>query len=260
MTKELTVKNNQLAILEKVLIKGDLSSLTSDERVNYYNEVCKTVGLNPLTKPFEYINLQGKLTLYATRACTEQLRKIYGVSITGIETQQLSDIYIVKAFAKDKAGKVDVASGALTLKGLSGEKLANAIMKAETKAKRRVTLSICGLGMLDETEVEDTIDAKPVDAPTYTEKLAIAEKEEKAKQEAFQEQDKLQKAIDDGDAYVYDLSRIKKEDKAGIFKAIIANNGKVIDKKAYSLMPIKEIENYNFILELEEVSDTKGEV
>jgi len=27
-------------------------------------------------------------------------------------------------------------------------------MKAETKAKRRVTLSICGLGMLDETEVE----------------------------------------------------------------------------------------------------------
>ena len=32
--------------------------------------------------------------------------------------------------------------------------LANAIMKAETKAKRRVTLSICGLGMLDETELE----------------------------------------------------------------------------------------------------------
>ena len=27
-------------------------------------------------------------------------------------------------------------------------------MKCETKAKRRVTLSICGLGMLDETEVE----------------------------------------------------------------------------------------------------------
>jgi hypothetical protein len=33
--------------------------------------------------------------------------------------------------------------------------LANALMKAETKAKRRATLSICGLGMLDETEVED---------------------------------------------------------------------------------------------------------
>jgi hypothetical protein len=41
------------------------------------------------------------------------------------------------------------------VKGLSGEALANALMKAETKAKRRATLSICGLGMLDETEVED---------------------------------------------------------------------------------------------------------
>ena len=31
--------------------------------------------------------------------------------------------------------------------------MANARMKALTKAKRRLTLSLCGLGMLDETEV-----------------------------------------------------------------------------------------------------------
>jgi hypothetical protein len=37
-------------------------------------------------------------------------------------------------------------------------------MKAETKAKRRVTLSICGLGFLDETEVE-TLKKDPVEAP-----------------------------------------------------------------------------------------------
>jgi len=34
-------------------------------------------------------------------------------------------------------------------------------MKAETKAKRRVTLSICGLGLLDETEVETVSTAVP---------------------------------------------------------------------------------------------------
>ena len=41
-------------------------------------------------------------------------------------------------------------------------------MKAVTKAKRRVTLSICGLGMLDETEVESIPGAKavPVDPNT----------------------------------------------------------------------------------------------
>ena len=31
------------------------------------------------------------------------------------------------------------------------------MLKAVTKAKRRTTLSICGLGMLDETEVEDIL-------------------------------------------------------------------------------------------------------
>ena len=40
------------------------------------------------------------------------------------------------------------------IEGLRGEALSNAMMKATTKAKRRVTLSLCGLGMLDETEVE----------------------------------------------------------------------------------------------------------
>jgi hypothetical protein len=42
----------------------------------------------------------------------------------------------------------------VSLHNLKGEALANAIMKCETKAKRRVTLSICGLGLLDELDVE----------------------------------------------------------------------------------------------------------
>jgi hypothetical protein len=37
---------------------------------------------------------------------------------------------------------------------LKGDALANALMKCETKAKRRVTLSLAGLGWLDETELE----------------------------------------------------------------------------------------------------------
>ena len=38
-------------------------------------------------------------------------------------------------------------------------------MKTITKAKRRVTLSICGLGMLDETEVADNVAAPVVSQP-----------------------------------------------------------------------------------------------
>ena len=45
--------------------------------------------------------------------------------------------------------------GVVSIAGLKGEALANAMMKAETKAKRRATLSICGLGWMDEVEALD---------------------------------------------------------------------------------------------------------
>ena len=63
-------------------------------------------------------------------------------------------LYVVTATGVDARGRSDAATGAVSIRGLQGEALANALMKAETKAKRRLTLSICGLGMLDETEVD----------------------------------------------------------------------------------------------------------
>jgi hypothetical protein len=53
--------------IEQVLLAGDLSKLNPDERVSYYLKVCDSLGLNPATKPFEYITLNGKLTLYARK-------------------------------------------------------------------------------------------------------------------------------------------------------------------------------------------------
>jgi hypothetical protein len=141
--------------VEAALIGGDLSKLTSEQRVVYYNRVCESVGLNPLTKPFEYITLNGKLTLYARRDCTDQLRKIHRVSVTIKSREKSDDVYIVTAVATMPDGRTDEAIGAVAMGAGKGEALANALMKAETKAKRRVTLSICGLGWLDETEIED---------------------------------------------------------------------------------------------------------
>lgn len=153
MSNAVAKVNDGAALLEQVLIGGDLSKLKEADRVMYYKQVCESVGLNPLTKPFEYITLNGKLTLYALRACTEQLRQIHGVSITIVEREVVEDCYVVTARATDKAGRQDESIGAVPIKAIVGEARSNAMMKAETKAKRRVTLSICGLGMLDETEV-----------------------------------------------------------------------------------------------------------
>lgn len=140
--------------VESVLIKGDLSNLNSEQRGAYYLKVCESVGLNPLTKPFEYITLNNKLVLYALRACTDQLRSIHDVSVVDMAETERDGVIIVTAKVQNGSGRTDMAKGAVNIDKLKGEALANAIMKAETKAKRRATLSICGLGFLDETEVE----------------------------------------------------------------------------------------------------------
>src|SRR5207344_1647150 len=81
--------------LEKVLITGDLSALSPDQRVWYYHEVCESAGLNPLTKPFDYLNLNGKLVLYANRSCTDQVRRVNGIEVTKLERDRADDLAIV---------------------------------------------------------------------------------------------------------------------------------------------------------------------
>jgi hypothetical protein len=152
-------------ILEQVLIGGDLSPLTEAQRLAYYRAVCQSLGLNPLSKPFEYLTLNGKLRLYALRDCADQLRRLHGISIYITNRERLGEIYLVTARAKDRTGREDESTGAVALGTLKGDALANALMKCETKAKRRVTLSLAGLGWLDETELE-TIPHVRVGEPT----------------------------------------------------------------------------------------------
>jgi len=147
--------------MEKLLVQGDLKGLKEGERLQYYRAVCDSLGLNPLTQPFAYITLSGKLTLYARKDATEQLRRNHKVSVKIVAREETAGVYVVTAQATLPDGRVDESIGAVSLEGLKGEARANGIMRAETKSKRRVTLSICGLGLLDETEVETIPDATP---------------------------------------------------------------------------------------------------
>jgi hypothetical protein len=140
--------------VEHILGTGDLSKLTTHQRVEYYAAVCKSVGLNPLTRPFRFMSFQGQTVMYATRDCTDQLRQIRKISIAITDKRLDGDLFIVTAQATAADGRRDEDVGAVTIGKLMGEARANATMKAMTKAKRRVTLSICGLGMLSEDEVE----------------------------------------------------------------------------------------------------------
>ena len=142
--------------IEDVLIRGDLAKLTEQQRTEYYLRLCQSIGLNPLTKPFQYITLNGKLVLYAGRDCADQLRKINGISIEILSQEKADGLLTIHVRAKDKDGRQDEDLGVVAFSDLlKGEVAANTILKAVTKAKRRVTLSLSGLGFLDETEVAD---------------------------------------------------------------------------------------------------------
>lgn len=174
MSKEIARSVDSISsVMEGVMLAGDLSRLSPQQRTAYYMKVCESLGLNPATKPFDYVRLSGKEVLYATKGATDQLRRVYGVSVE-IVTMSVDDgIMTVHARARTAEGRVDEDFGSLAIAGLKGEALANAKMKCVTKAKRRVTLSLCGLGMLDETEVDsipgavrvEHVDAVQVVAP-----------------------------------------------------------------------------------------------
>jgi hypothetical protein len=143
------------SVLEQVIGTGNLKALNPKQRVEYMLAVCESRGLNPLTRPFRFMEFQGAVVLYATRDCADQLRKVDGISTEIVSKGVDGDLYVVEVTATDKTGRRDSDVGAVVIGSLRGEARANAIMKATTKAKRRVTLSICGLGILDETEVHD---------------------------------------------------------------------------------------------------------
>jgi hypothetical protein len=192
MTNALTTSN--IGKIEELLVTGNLAQFTNQERVQYINKVCDTLGLNPLTRPFDFITFQGKMVLYAKKDCTDQLRKINGVSVRVTKQEIIDGLLFITVEATDKSGRVDSDVGVLNISGLKGDAMANASMKCLTKAKRRVTLSICGLGILDETEIETIPGAPHVDPSAYKPE-APGEEDFKTLREKLFEKGKTEEAL-----------------------------------------------------------------
>lgn len=181
-------RDDSAELLAKLVLEGDLSGLNPQQKVAHYRAICERIGLDPASQPFAYLTLSGKMVLYAKKGATDQLRQIHGISIEIVDRRLEADVYIVVAKATTKDGRTDTDEGAVSMiypddvfdsrvrqrvphpkagQPLTGDDRANAILKAISKAKRRVTLSVCGLGMLDESEVE-TIPADRVEPVKVT--------------------------------------------------------------------------------------------
>lgn len=139
---------------QALVMSGDMAKLKPGQRIAYYKARCEAAGLDPRTAPFQYMTLQGKMTLYATKGATDQLARNHKIRLQVLSQETAGDIRIVMVRATAGDGRETDEMGAVPVGGLRGADLANAYMKAITKAKRRAVLSLCGLGMLDETEIE----------------------------------------------------------------------------------------------------------
>ena len=164
--------------LEKAITRNDFSQVGAEDRLLYLRTVCQSLGLNPLTMPLAYLtDRKGKVTLYVKKEGTDQLRKINNVTLEIVSHTVQQECYIVHVRASmlsphGGARRTDEEIGVVSLAGIdAGEARANAIMKAVTKAKRRVTLSICGLGWSDESEVEGSEFIRPVADPVQQQQV-----------------------------------------------------------------------------------------
>lgn len=149
-----TTQTNNEKLYESLALKGDLSGLSPKEKAAYYGQLCERLGIDAATKPFDILKLNGKEVMYATKGATDQLAKLHNLNREIVKMEIFQDILEVTITATLPSGRTETDIGCVSIGGLKGDALCNARMKSVTKAKRRTTLAILGLGVLDESELE----------------------------------------------------------------------------------------------------------
>jgi hypothetical protein len=151
--------------IDSFVTRGDWSQLQPQDRARAYVQVCAQHGLNALSQPFAFLRLNGKEVLYATRGATDQLAAKHSITREIIDGPKIVDIAGTKvalctARATLPTGRSETGTATLPVADP-----VNLYMKLETKAKRRATIALLGLAMLDETELATIPDRSQADAP-----------------------------------------------------------------------------------------------
>jgi len=168
--------------LYAAILEGDMAKMTKEQRLLYYREYCERLGLNPLSKPFGFFEMQstkGKvLTIYALKEASNQLarRDRVSIEIRSVEYVAGANLMEVSVRASTPDGRFTDEVGCIGYAAdlLKGDLAANQRMKGITKAKRRAILAHCGLGVMDETEVE-TLKGRVVSPDDFIEGEKVTE-------------------------------------------------------------------------------------
>lgn len=167
----------------------NLGVLTVAQRNSFLWHYAEAIGVDPRTKPFDLIpGMNGRLIIYANRACSDQLRQKHKLNVEvvyagclRIGDEDRKDVYMIRVRISNPEGRSEEHFGCVGVAGMSSDEMGNAIMKCSTKAVRRGTIAFCGLGMLDESEVgfaaAPAADAQATPAqPTVTQPKILSSK------------------------------------------------------------------------------------
>ena len=150
-----------------LVTNGDCSKLTPKQQLQYYTARCEAAGIDARTQPFQFLKLGGRLVLYALKGATDQLASKHGIVCQIVDQQTEQGIRTVTVRATTKDGRQTDEIGCVPVSHIKKpDDLANAFMKAVTKAKRRAVISICGLGVIDESELDTISDRVQPVQPT----------------------------------------------------------------------------------------------
>jgi len=136
----------------------DLESMNEEQRQQYVRNVCEHMGVPPELNlvMLTYLDEQDgprRLVAYAKRGATEIIRNNRNINVTELTSKEIGGSIVFTATGKDNNGRQEMSTGSKYIYGLVGKELDDAIMTAQTRATRRMTLQFVGAGVLDESEV-----------------------------------------------------------------------------------------------------------
>jgi hypothetical protein len=144
----------------------DLDRLSDEQLHQYYLDACAFHGVPPELNVLAFTYMDSgdgarRRVLYAKKGATDIIRDRLGISVADLRKEIFNGTLTYTCFGKNKDGRLEIAVGASYIEGLTGRALEVAIMVAQTRAVRRMTLQFAGAGLLDETELQ--ADSKTVD-------------------------------------------------------------------------------------------------
>jgi hypothetical protein len=153
--------NDARSALAHYLGTGDLSRLQPEQRAALYLEICRSLAINPRTRPLDWIEFfdpetKGKkLVLYPNKTCTDQLAYLHRIRVRVLEEKTIGTLFKVSVEGTMPDGRTEQNVAYVDLtdaqgQTLRGQRYGNALMKGMTKAKRRLVLGMVGMSVPDD--------------------------------------------------------------------------------------------------------------